>query len=82
MIYKKLLRKIIAKSDNWNDFSKALSDYADKSKKSKEGFVDLNNLFTTFAKYYFLADPVTKSLYKNVWLFEEIPKDLKNKLKL
>jgi len=39
-------------------------------------------LFEKFAKLYFLHEPSVSSDYKNVWLFDEIPSFIKDKLKI
>ncbi len=39
-------------------------------------------LFEKFAKYYFLCNPSVKNDYKKVWLYNEIPYEIKEKLNL
>lgn len=39
-------------------------------------------LFENFAKYFFLCNPILKNDYKNVWLYNEIPYEIKEKLNL
>ena len=39
-------------------------------------------LFEIFCKYYFLSEPTVKDDYLNVWLYEEIPQAVKEKLNL
>ncbi len=69
---KKKLLKILKNTSTWNDLEKALTD-------SQE---NINKLFEVFVKYYFLSAPSVKGDYKNAWLYDEIPNDIKKKLSL
>ncbi len=79
MKYKKILRKIISGTKNWSDLSQKINDYSktlSQDKKQKESQL----IFERFAKYYLLSDLSYKSLYRNVWLNYEIPREVIKKL--
>lgn len=65
------LYAILQKSSSWDDIHFALSP----SPKS-------GKLFEEFCKYYFLAEPSVKDEYNNVWLFDEVPQEIKKRLNL
>ena len=64
---------IICDSTSWQDVYNQLKKYDGKIS---------GKLFEHFCKYYYQTEPSVKSDYKNVWLFSEIPLDVKEKLKL
>ena len=67
------LLEILAKSLDWNDIYNQLTQFNNN---------DTGKLFELFCKYYYLADVVYSNEYKNVWLFSEIPEEIRIKLNL
>lgn len=66
---------IISVSKNWINFFNVLL----KGNYSKK---QTGNIFEIFCKLYYLLDTSVKDEYKNVWLFNEIPLDIRKKLNL
>lgn len=67
-----LFLRLIENSKNWSSFKTELDKNAQK----------VGKLFEIFCKYYFLAEPSIKDDYKNVWLTDEIPLEVKSKLNI
>lgn len=66
----------------WIQLKPELSKYNTHSTDGGEKDTRAGKIFEVFAKYYFLVSPIEKDNYKNVWLFEETPLEVRNKLNL
>jgi superfamily II DNA or RNA helicase len=73
---KKIMHEVLKNSKSWVDFYQQLSKEGSAINDSR------GQLFEYFCKYYFLCEPCVTKEYKNVWLFNEIPTEIKNKLNL
>lgn len=80
--YKKILTDIIKEKKCWTELKTELSKYNvdDREKGIKD--TTAGKIFEVFAKYYFLTAPEVDGLYSQVWLYDEIPLDVKNSLDL
>lgn len=78
-MYKKQLLKLLDKVETWEEIKRLLSENKIKYRNRTKEF---QKIFETFAKYYFLSESALKSIYKNSWLYEEIPNELKKKFGL
>lgn len=65
------LISILKVSKNWNDIFNSLKQASNSGK-----------IFEEFCKYFYLAEPSIKNDFRNVWLFTEVPLDIKDKLNL
>lgn len=78
----KIIVDILKRTNDWDSLKGELekfntSESADTRKNTLAG-----KLFELFAKYYFLTEPTQKINYKNVWLYNEVPPSILDKLKL
>ncbi|WP_452602383.1 DEAD/DEAH box helicase family protein [Pontimicrobium sp. MEBiC06410] len=80
--YKKILTDIIEEKKCWTELKAELSKYNvdDREKGIKD--TTAGKIFEVFTKYYFLTAPEVDGLYSQVWLYDEIPLDVKNSLDL
>ncbi|MEN8810237.1 MAG: Helicase associated domain protein, partial [Flavobacteriales bacterium] len=80
--YKKILTNIIEDKKSWTELKSELSKYNvdDREKGIKD--TTAGKIFEVFTKYYFLTAPEVDGLYSQVWLYDEIPLDVKNSLDL
>ena len=69
---KNLFIKILKTSKSWSDFKNSIPQDVSVSGK----------LFELFTKYYFLVEPKVRDDYKNVWLYNEIPVAVREKLNI
>lgn len=65
--------KEIIESNNWYDFKRNVSELTSKGK---------GDAFELLVKYYLMLNPKYTSLLEKVWLFEEIPSKLHERLNL
>ena len=75
--YSSYLLKLIDNALSWNDIYIALVNNAKTQNR-----IDTGKLFEIFCKHYYRTDPSVCLEYKNVWLFSEIPYEIKEKLNL
>ncbi len=68
--------EILKNSISWNDIYKKLAELSINNERLA------GKLFEEFCKYYYLNEPSVCSDYQNVWLFDEIPHQVKKKLNL
>lgn len=68
------LHKMLRRVSSWSDFKDSLDRHCSPS---QAGFI-----FEDFCKLYFLNEPSVKDDYKEVYLYDEIPEDLKVELNL
>lgn len=73
---REILLKILSKAKSWSDIYTDLAQLNSKNSKLA------GTLFEYFCKYYYLAEPIVASDYKNVWLYEEVPQEVKEKLNI
>ncbi|MBP5436577.1 MAG: helicase associated domain-containing protein [Treponema sp.] len=78
MNFKEQLIKLIENTDDWETLKKKLeTSYNTSLQKDVKKNTLAGKLFEYFAKYFFICNPLYQSEYKNVWLFDEIPLDVK-----
>lgn len=77
-----ILIELLNEVENWSDikprFEQFNTSQTDKSKKKTLA----GKIFEVFAKYYFHTDPKKTELYEQVWLYEEIPLEIRRRLRL
>ena len=80
--YQQLLTEIIKGKTKWAEFKAELSEYNIDDRT--EGLKDTSagKIFEVFTKYYFLTAPEHIGQYEKVWLYDEIPLKVKEKLDL
>src|SRR5574344_108929 len=62
--------------NSWNEFKNSLEQFYNYD------YSLIGKKFEIFAKYYFLFEPTVKDDYKNVWLYKEIPDEVKTFLNI
>jgi len=78
--YTDQLLVVLKDVESWKDLKSRLATFsASDDIKVKSPFMT-GKLFEYFCKYYFLVEPTVKDDFKEVWLFDEIPIDIKHKL--
>jgi superfamily II DNA or RNA helicase len=80
--YKNILADIIKDKSNWNELKPELSKYNIDNREKGIKDTSAGLIFEVFTKYYFLTAPEVDGLYSDVWLYDEIPLSVKNKLDL
>jgi superfamily II DNA or RNA helicase len=80
--YKNILTKLIKDKETWRELKPELSKYNVHSTEMLEKDTRAGKIFEVFTKLYFLVSPTEKDNFKNVWLFEETPLEVRNKLNL
>ena len=80
--YRKILSEIIKGKSQWDEVKVELSKYNVDDRESKIKDTSAGKIFEVFTKYYFLTAIEVKDLYKEVWLYDEIPLKIKNNLDL
>ncbi|WP_303923600.1 DEAD/DEAH box helicase [Draconibacterium sediminis] len=80
--YRKILTELVENKNSWRDLKPELSRYNVHDSDTGEKDTRAGKIFEVFTKYYFLTSPIEKNNYKSVWMFEEIPSDVRNKLDL
>ena len=80
--YKKILTELIKDKETWRELKPELSKYNVHSTETAEKDTRAGKIFEVFTKLYFLISPTEKDNFKNVWLFEETPLEVRNKLNL
>lgn len=66
----------------WSELKIKLSKYNTSIEKNGIKNTQAGKIFEVFAKYYFQIEPTLKDDYKNVWLYDEIPLNIKRKLNI
>lgn len=83
MDYKKLLTQLLEKINDWESLKVLLEkSYNTSVQKSGKKSTIAGKLFEYFTKYYFICNPLYQNEYKNVWLFDEVPLDIKTELNI
>lgn len=80
--YKAILKELIRSKDSWRELKPELSKYNIHSAVTNEKDTRAGKIFELFTKLYFLVSPTEKDNFKNVWLFEETPLEVRNTLNL
>jgi superfamily II DNA or RNA helicase len=80
--YINILSDIIQGKQNWTDLKSVLSMYNIDNREAGIKDTSAGQIFEVFAKYYFLTAPEIDGLYSDVWLYDEIPLNIKAKLDL
>jgi superfamily II DNA or RNA helicase len=80
--YKNILTELIKDKATWRELKQELSKYNVHSTETAEKDTRAGKIFEVFTKLYFLVSPTEKDNFKNVWLFEETPLEVRNKLNL
>jgi len=80
--YNQLLINLLQGVENWDDLKSKLEKFNTSQTETTKKKTSAGKIFEYFTKYYFLADPTAQLDYKKVWLYEEIPLDISEKLKL
>ena len=71
-----VLKRILTGTTGWDQIYEKLAI------RNEIEVTSVGKLFEQFCKYYYLAEPSVASDYKNVWLYEEAPREVKEKLNL
>ena len=83
MNYKEQLINLLENVNNWECLKQKLEQsYNTSIQNDGKKSTLAGKLFEYFAKYFFICNPLYQSEYKNVWLFEEIPLDVKKELNI
>lgn len=80
--YRNILSDIIQGKQHWTDLKPELSKYNIDNREAGIKDTSAGQIFEVFAKYYFLTAPEIDGLYSDVWLYDEIPLNIKTKLDL
>jgi len=80
--YKNILSEIIQGKQHWTDLKPELSIYNIDNREAGIKDTSAGQIFEVFTKYYFLTAPEIDGLYSDVWLYDEIPLNIKAKLDL
>lgn len=77
-----LTTEILNSGKSWEQIREKIEsiDSLLNNKNSKE--YAIGKIFEVFSKLYFMAEPSVKDDYKNVWLYNEIPTEIKDLLDL
>lgn len=80
--YKNILTELIKDKETWRELKPEFSKYNVHSTETAEKDTRAGKIFEVFTKLYFLVSPTEKDNFQNVWLFEETPFEVRNKLNL
>jgi superfamily II DNA or RNA helicase len=80
--YKNILTGLIKDKETWRELKPELSKFNVHFTETTEKDTRAGKIFEVFTKLYFLVSPTEKENFKNVWLFEETPLEVRNKLNL
>jgi len=80
--YNQILIELLDNVKTWSELKIGLESYNTTKTNTTTKRTIAGNIFEYFAKYYFLTAPIQTELYKNVWLYNEIPLNISKKLKL
>lgn len=81
-IYTERLSHIIKGKNHWSDLKNELSKYNIDNRDEKLKDTSAGKIFEVFSKYFFLSAPEFDGHYTNVWLYNEIPLQIKETLDL
>jgi superfamily II DNA or RNA helicase len=78
----KILADLLDISSDWDSLKKELEKYNTVESSETKKKTQAGKLFEYFSKYYFQTEPTQKINYKNVWLYDDVPPSILDKLKL
>lgn len=78
----KILADLLDITNDWDSLKKELEKYNTVESNETKKKTQAGKLFEYFAKYYFLTEPTQKINYKYVWLYNEVPPSILEKLEL
>ena len=74
------IQELLADVNVWSELKIQLEKFNTSQTETTNKDTEAGKLFEHFAKAYFKAEPEQNQLYKEVWLFDEIPLSIKDKL--
>jgi predicted helicase len=77
-----ILKEQLIGVDNWPDLKVRLEKYNTSQSETTSKKTIAGKIFEIFAKAYFIIEPEQNQLYENVWLYDEVPLTIKEKLNL
>ncbi|WP_089380430.1 DEAD/DEAH box helicase [Lutibacter agarilyticus] len=80
--YNQALIEILKGVENWEGLKFKLEKFNTSQTETTKKKTTAGKIFEYFTKYYFLAETKVKSDYKKVWLYDDIPIDIRKKLNL
>ncbi|UII29057.1 DEAD/DEAH box helicase family protein [Fulvivirga maritima] len=80
--YQKILKGILENRRTWEDIKSELSKYNIHNTEEGEKDTRAGKIFEVLTQLYFQYSPIEKDNFINVWLFEEVPTAVRNKLNL
>lgn len=78
----KIIVDLLKKTNDWDSLKKELEKFNTVESSETRKNTQAGKLFELFTKYYFLTEPTQKINYKNVWLYNEVPPSILDRLKL
>ena len=78
----KIIVDLLKKTNDWDSLKKELEKFNTVESSETRKNAQAGKLFELFTKYYFLTEPTQKINYKNVWLYNEVPPSILDRLKL
>ncbi|RJE72587.1 DEAD/DEAH box helicase [Reichenbachiella sp. MSK19-1] len=80
--YRQILKNILEAGRTWGDVKFELSKYNVHNTDEGEKDTRAGKIFEVLTQLYFRFAPTEKDNFKNVWLFEEVPSEIRTKLNL
>lgn len=74
------IQELLVNVTVWSELKMQLEQFNTSQTETTNKDTEAGKLFEHFAKAYFKAEPEQNQLYKEVWLFDEIPLSIKDKL--
>ncbi len=80
MNHSEKIQELLNGVNKWSDLKSKLEKFNTSQTDTTTKDTEAGKLFEHFSKAYFISEPEQNQLYKNVWLFDEIPLSIKEKL--
>jgi len=80
--YRQILANILENGKTWKDIKSDLSKYNIHNLEVGEKDTRAGKIFEILSQLYFRLSSTEKDNFKNVWLFEEVPSNIRTKLNL
>lgn len=77
-----ILLELLNGVDNWADLKTKLEQFNTSQTETTTKKTLAGKVFEVFAKYYFQTEPKKTELYENVWLYDDVPLEIKEQLRL
>lgn len=77
-----ILLELLNGVDNWADLKPRLEQFNTSQTETTTKKTLAGKVFEVFAKYYFQTEPKKTELYQNVWLYDDVPLEIKEQLRL